>query len=187
MSNKYSIGQMNEVADMAEGVGITPEMFKKLSQRSVMEQLAKILNGTHEVKPISYLVDGDADPFCPPNWKVESHRKMGKIDFDPSKLDLYLSEGQKKGVIGGEKLRKEIEKLEGVMNANWLEFFLANPHLIPESWKGKAVMFWGTIYRVSVGSLYVRFLYWNGDAWNWSYYWPAFVFDDGNPAARARK
>lgn len=187
MSNKYSIGQMNEVADMAEGVGITPEMFKKLSQRSFMEQVAKVLNGTHEVKLIPYLVDGDAEPFCPNNWKVESHRKMGKIAFDENKLDLYLSEGQKKGIVGGEKLRKEIEKLEGVMNANWLEFFLANPHLIPESWKGKAVMFWGTIYRGSYGTLYVRYLYWFGDAWYWSNDWLGIDFDDNDPAARARK
>lgn len=140
---------------------------------------------TDEVKSIPYLVDGDADPFCSPNWTVVSHRKMGKVVFDPSKLDLYLAEGQKSGSVNGYKLRDEIEGLDGVLNANWLEFFLANTHLIPEAWN--IVVFWGTIYRGGRGFLIVRYLFRNGEAWDWDCFWLGNGFLGSFPAARLCK
>ncbi len=185
MSAIMTSRQAAELDHAFERNGWTATDVKKISEGDMLAKLKLVLDGLAEVTMRKHVVDGDADPFCPPNWKVESHRKMGKIDFDPSKLDLYLSEGQKKGVIGGEKLRKEIEKLEGVMNANWLEFFLANTHLIPESWN--VVVFWGTIYRVDDGNLCVRYLYRGGDAWGWGSFWLGSGFDDSNPAARLRK
>jgi hypothetical protein len=60
---------------------------------------------------------------------------------------------------------------------------LANPELIPEEWKGKFIFFWGTIYRNSDGSLYVRYLNWNGDQWNWNFNCLDNDWNDNNPAA----
>ena len=37
--------------------------------------------------------------------------------------------------------------------------------------------------RNSDGNLYVRYLYWNGDRWNWNYNWLDNDFNDNNPAA----
>src|SRR3989344_5319984 len=87
--------------------------------------------------------------------------------------------------------RKFRQKLQGepVLNANILDYLLANPQLIPEEWKGKAVFFWGTIYRYrhSYGHLFVRYLYWDGEQWLWDYRWLDFDFLGGHPAALLRK
>jgi len=37
--------------------------------------------------------------------------------------------------------------------------------------------------RDSNGNLYVRYLNWNGDAWNWNYNWLDNDWNDDNPAA----
>jgi hypothetical protein len=99
---------------------------------------------------------------------LEEHQKGGQFTWDASKVQLYISESQKKlrGIEGNE-LRKELAD-KPVYNANLLDYLLKNPHLIPEEWKGKYVFFWGTIYRSSGGSLYVRDLYWRGGRWDWN-------------------
>jgi hypothetical protein len=38
-------------------------------------------------------------------------------------------------------------------------------------------------YRNANGDLYVRYLYWNGDRWNWNYNWLDNDWNDNNPAA----
>lgn len=38
-------------------------------------------------------------------------------------------------------------------------------------------------YRNSNGNLYVRYLYWNDDRWNWNNNWLDNNFNDNNPAA----
>ena len=126
-------------------------------------------------------MDLDADPFLPNGWKVESHTKGGKIPFNPNMVDLYLSDEQKKGSIQGNNLRKKVEA-KNPYNANMLDFYLAHPELIPESWKGRTIFFWGTIYRDAAGALYVRYLYWNGGRWTWGSSWLGHDWGDGLPA-----
>jgi hypothetical protein len=95
---------------------------------------------------------------------------------------LYLSKKQQGGTIGGHDLRKELEGRQPVMNANMLEFYLKNTHLIPSEWKDKAIFFWGTIYRDVGGNLYVRYLYWRGDHWDWNFDWLGNDWNVSNPA-----
>ena len=84
----------------------------------------------------------------------------------------------------GNNLRQELDD-QPTLNANVLDYLLAHPELIPEEWKGKAVFFWGTIYRRSDGGLYVRCLYWGGSKWRWHGRWLDNGFNSGNPAALA--
>jgi len=128
-------------------------------------------------------IDCDADPFLPKGWRVEQHLKSGSFKWDPTEVELYLDAGQKDGkVISGHELRK---KLEGkrVLNANVLDWLLAHPQFIPESWKGKFVFFWGTIYRGGRGHLCVRYLCWRGSGWSWNDGWLVDYFRGLDPAA----
>ena len=131
---------------------------------------------------IGHVIDCDADPFVPEGLAVEEHRKGGLIDLAKVKIALFLAKCQKMVAVGGHALRKELAD-QPVLNANVLDHYLANPHLIPEEWKGKAVFFWGTIYRYRGGGLYVRCLYWDGDRWSWSGRWLDSGWDSGDPAA----
>ena len=111
-------------------------------------------------------IDCDADPFVPEGWVVVEHRKGGKFAVaNLKKIQLFLSDGQKKDKrLTGKQLRKELED-KPVLNANVMNFFLKYPELIPEKWKRKTVYFWGTVYRHLDGNLCVHCLRWHGGAW----------------------
>lgn len=134
-------------------------------------------------------IDTDLTPKPPFNGaQIEYHKKTGKIILDFSKLYFYLSDKQKNdSSVGGHKLRKEL-KGKNVMNAWVLDFLLANPHLIPESWKkdenGKTrfIYFWGTIFRDSYGDLYVSCLYFHGGIWQTDYDYLDNGWNGCNPA-----
>lgn len=113
------------------------------------------------------IINCDADPSCPHGLKIESHKQDGKFLWDPETIDLYLTQPQRDGSIkAGNGIYRELEGKPN-LNANVLDFLLSNPNLIPESWQGKGIYFWGTMYRTNdTGySLCVRSLLWAGDRW----------------------
>ena len=143
--------------------GSDDDLRRILTEPKLRKKIAELI-----VK-IKHIIDLDADPFLPEGWQVEEHKKGGQLEWDPTKVKLYLSENQRNNrVIQGNKLRAELAN-QPVLNANVLDYLLAHPELIPEECKGKAVFFWGTIYRNSDGVLCVRCLYWIGGGWRWHY------------------
>ena len=130
------------------------------------------------------IIDCDAEPFIPEGYKIKEHKKGGQLKFDPAKFFFYLSEKQKKGIITGNDLRKELVN-QPVMNANVLDYLLAHHEIIPEDWKGKTIFFWGTIYRDSDGDLFVRYLSWDGSRWYWDRNWIGGDIDSSITAALA--
>lgn len=147
----------------------------------------RFLRGEIAVTVVEHVIDCDAQPYLPDGRSVEEHQKGGafKWDKETQKDALYLSKGQAGSkYIEGNKLRKELtDKSTPVLNANVLDYLLANPHLIPEEWKGKYVFFWGTVYRRRDGSLYVRCLYWLDGRWSWGSRWLAHGWHGYDPAA----
>lgn len=184
MSTTYSIGAMNQLGDALEKAGFSTEDVTKLKQFGNLKGFKDVLNGKAEISYPVYFIDCDANPFIPAGWSVEEHKKCGLCKFASAETFLYLSEKQKKGIISGHDLRKDLAD-KPVMNANVLDYLLAHPELIPEEWKGKYIFFWGTIYRGSDGNLYVRCLGWDGSKWGWGYCWLGDGFNSNNPAALA--
>lgn len=122
-----------------------------------------------------FIIDGDADPFIPSGWKVLEHRKCGQIEWDMGRFSdpklLYLDPGQKNGrMMPGQVLRLVLDK-KPVLNANALDWFLANPDKIPNSFKGKAVLFPGTIYVEDHDRLCIRYLRGAGQKWDWAHWY----------------
>jgi len=160
----------------------TEQQIDAACEGDKLGQFRQVLLGHAEIKQIEHVINCDADPFVPSGWKVEEHQKGGQWKFDAAQIELYLADAQKKGTIEGNKLRKLLAgKL--VLNACVLDYLLAHRELIPEEWKGKAIFFWGTIYRSSGGRLYVRCLCWDGGRWSWGYYWLGIGWDGDDPAA----
>jgi hypothetical protein len=177
------VGQANEIKLAARRAGATNADLKRLSEGDVFAQILPVLRGFGEVMIIKHIIDCDAKPFVPDGWKVEEHIKGGQFKWDSSQIEPYLDKSQKNGKsIVGNKLR-ELLAGKSALNANVLDYLLANTELIPEEWKGKYIFFWGTVYRNSDGRLYVRYLYWNGDRWHWYFYWLGYGFYDDDPAA----
>jgi hypothetical protein len=170
-SNEFALTLMSEVVITGAKAGWESKDFSDLAQsEEKMKLVLGVLRGTHEIKGIEHVIDCDAAPFIPSGWKVEEHQKGGNIKFDASKVELYLSKKQKSGSIEGNKLREEL-KGKKVLNANVMDYLLANPKAIPEEWKGEYIFFWGTIYRYSDGCLCVRYLAWSDTEWLWSSLW----------------
>ena len=184
------VGLAHKVCLAAEEQGYTPELLNALAETpALFSQMLKVQLGYAEVKPREHVIDLDADPFVPNNWKVEKHQKGGSFRWDPALVQFYLSPNQQDGKsVKGDKLRDELAG-KPVFNANLLDYLLANPHLIPEDWKQdeqgrtRYIFFWGTEYRDSVGCLCVRYLYWNGDGWHWCCSWLDYGWVDQYPAA----
>lgn len=99
---------------------------------------------------------------------------------------LHLSPNQQDGkVIEGNKLRAEMKTDKvPVLNACVLNYLLLCPELVPKEWKTVgAIFFWGTVYCSPHGNLCVRFLYWDGGAWDWSYNVLGEDWNDQSPSA----
>ena len=139
---------------------LVKNLMRQMGVSDPAEAVRRVNAGECVISQSKCIIDADADPFIPEGWKVIEHKKCGQLTWGLDRIELYLSEKQKGDYVEGEKLRKELAN-KPVLNANVLDYLLKNPHLIPEGWKGKAVFFWGTIYRHSYGSLCVRYLYWD--------------------------
>lgn len=112
--------------------------------------------------------------FIMGGWTVAPDSQItGRVPgvWSPGRILLHVDPAQEgEGRISGDELRK---KLDGkpVLSAAALDHFLANPKLIPESWKRdgagnlRGIFFWGTIYRDESDRRWIRCLYWNQIRW----------------------
>jgi len=175
------------------------------------EDLMGLVAGTHKVVLIEIdkkdgpivlraEIDLDAKPGLPFNSAtVEKHIGGGKVVIEKCANGLLYIDGRKvilhrvvrqmngKSIVGHE-LRKELDG-KPVLNACILDFLMGNLGFIPEDWKkddaGNTIyiFFWGTIFRGSNGSLYVRYFYFRDGEWQRFYDWLNRDWDGDYPAA----
>ena len=186
------VGQANELKLAFRRADWSNDDIKRLCEGNVLVGVLSVLRGHATINVIQHVIDCDANPFSPwanDGFTIEEHQKGGQWKFDPKQVKFFLASGQKDGkVIEGNKLRKELAK-KSVFNANVLDYLLAHPELIPDEWKTdgngntRYIFFWGTVYRNRDGGLYVRFLCWSDDGWDWGYSWLGNDWDGSNPAA----
>ena len=136
-------------------------------------------------------INFDLLPTIPEGWSIRtkdqiSSRLRGEWSFDKIDTGVYLSKKQTgRKLISGWDLREELSN-QPVMGRNLLDFCLEYRYMIPSEWKqdGLAIFFWGTIYH-SYGDeseLYVHFLFWYRNTWNWSYRWLGSTWGKMSPA-----
>ena len=145
-------------------------------------------NGGRVMVPPKPSIDFDVDPFISEGWSIRPEdqiqsRLKGRWELLIDKIKLYLDSSQTGDkTVRGDKLKDLLEG-QPVLPAHVLDYLLEHPDLIPESWKGKPIFFWGTIYCSSDGSLCVRCLYWDGGRWYWGNRWLDYVWFDYDPSA----
>lgn len=184
--SSYKEGQVHQLMERLEKEGFTAADITRLGQFKNLPGILAVLHGRSKIVADEQIIDCDKDPHVPKDWKVEEHIKGGQFKWNLAAIDLYFSETQKKGIIIGDDFREEL-KDKPVLNANVLDYLLANPHLIPEEWKGKFIFFWGTIYRDADDNLCVRSLTFASGRWLWEYNWLNCAWDIYRPAALACK
>lgn len=186
------VGQANELKLAFRRADYSNDDIKRLCESNALADVRSVLRGYATITIVEHIINCDADPFNP--WSkegrtVEKHQKGGQWKFDPKQVEFFLSSNQKGDkAIEGNKLRKELAE-KPVFNVNVLDYLLANPHLIPEEWKTggngntRYIFFWGTIYRLRDGGLYVRCLCWYDGRWDWGGRWLGNDWDSDGPAA----
>ena len=146
------------------------------------------------------IIDTDPDPCLPfGDAKIEKHARVGKVTIelridgclylDGKKVVLFRSERQMIGRgVKGYELLTELDN-QPVLSASILDFLMSHQEFIPESWKKDEngntifIFFWGTEYRDSDGSFYVRCLYWNKGTWHEGRHWLVNGWKSNTPAA----
>ena len=164
------------------------DLFRRVREGSVQydaafRSLQDVIESNFNAVPVGprRLVDSDAQPYIPDDCTIVEHRKGGEVDA--SKIALYLDPRQQsKNLPTGDGLRTTYAN-KVVYNACVADHLMKNTSLIPESWKGKYVCFWGTVYRNSDGSLFVRYVCWFDGQWQLGYWYLGDEFDAGDPAA----
>lgn len=185
---KMSLGQAHELEIALRKAGFSNSDVSKMAENEMIcQNFLAVLRGNAMVECVKHIIDCDAEPYIPEGWSIHPEdqiqsRVTGQFEFDPSKAGLFLTDKQKVSYEIGNDLKQALEG-QPVLPANVLDYLLAHPEAIPESWKGKYIFFWGTIYRYSGGYLIVRYLCWRGDRWFWSDRWLDYGWDVNFPAA----
>ncbi len=166
MASIMSVRQAAQLDMALERAGATAADVDKVCQGDTLVTILKFIRG-HAVIIVKHIVDMATAPFCPTGWEVEEHiAGDSNFDFGEAKFTL-LSQSPTKGTTIRESLRGG-----SILNANLLDHLLCHQGLIQGALgncKHKRVFFWGTIYRDSRGTLYVRCLCWDGEEWDWEY------------------
>lgn len=157
--------------------------INRLAESGELVGIRQVLHGHASITVISHVIDCDADQAPPPGGSIVVHQHGGLLQWDPSKVKLWFASEQKHGRwMESHKLSEAVEN-KSPLNANVLDYLIANPHLIPETWKKyKSIIFWGTVYRTDTNSVYVRYLHWTGHWASMNHYFSNSV-PNGDPAA----
>jgi hypothetical protein len=108
--------------------------------------------------------------FLPDGWVTVSPYPASDEDSRPESIRLFQSRVQQQGrTIPVAEFAAELD-WGSVLSAIVLDELLSHPDVIPLKWKGKAISFWGTRYRDDVGEIAIRYLFWNGIAWDWYFH-----------------
>ncbi len=143
-------------------VGIKENMFNQdILQATLVAKRAKV----------KHVIDFDKPPSIPKGSKILGdseqlpNRVKGIMEYDPAKVAVYLAKDQRKGIsMTGFLLFDALKDMSGVYGAQLLDFYYAQPHLIPRGWP-EVLCFWGTLYSDQSATCYVRYLYRSGDRW----------------------
>lgn len=185
--SSYSEGQTHQLMNALEEVGFSSADITALGQFPDLIKIRGVVRRELVIKHKEYTVDFDVEPSVPAGWRVLPDNKQlknrirGKLEFDLAKVKLHLDSSQEKGLPEGNELRKKLEGVP-VYGAQLGDFYMTFPYLIPDEWKGKAVLFWGTIYLDHGDRPCVRFLAWFGGRWHWRHRCLCDDFGNSSPA-----
>lgn len=125
----------------------------------------------------------DGDGLSGAEEQDERSLALTEVDLAKVRLESYL--GHLGGYITGKVALARAKEMKHVcLDAKVSHALWENQHLIPESWKEKAYIFFdGTVLRSPHGTRCVLFLYWRGGQWDWLCSWLVSGRDVEGPSA----
>ncbi|MBL7022414.1 hypothetical protein ISR92_03800 [Patescibacteria group bacterium] len=189
------VTQAAEIQRAARKVGYRPEDLKQLSDAKKMVKILFYLRGLAEIESGPQVFNRLDQLKVPENLSVfRNGNSIDEAGIDsppilPESYELFLLGSQNTGNgIDGRELRKVLMKRQ-CMDANYLFYMLEHQEIIPESFDGYSIFFWGTILMGGKpGRQYVPYMFrYKGEIeWRAGYketndhFWPhepALLFD----------
>ncbi len=105
------------------------------------------------------VISFDDPPYTPKGWIIHEHQERVITDFNASKIILYTSKEQSRGILNGYLFREELRVgNKKVLNVNYRDYLLNNLHLVSDRLEYTSIFFWGTIYIDNEGIFQVPYL-----------------------------
>lgn len=175
------VSQAHELKMAFRRAGYSNTEIKRLCEGSALADVRQVLLGHSAITPVVCVIDCEAAPLTPcdylgghPLMNLHRHEKSGQLNFPATQIEQMLLNATECSYTEGRLLNSDACAR---LNANVLDFFLLNQHLIPEKLKNKEVFFWNTRYcnpnsQYSIDdSQYIRCLFWGDDKWKSKYVW----------------
>ena len=111
-----------------------------------------------------HIVNCDAPPCLMSGVMIYHHKKMGMLNIIPEMIKLYsyyggdIHDSRVEEILLGEAKSSLLEDFG--LNANVVDYLYNNQQIIPESWKGKKIYFFNTVFKPREGSCYINYLEW---------------------------
>ena len=153
MSAKYSIGQMNELANSCHKAGLTNKMLKSLNARR-MREVRLWQQGYLKIQKVEHLIDCSVTPRVHKEVRLISHKKTSVLNLQPDTIE-WFSVNQ---LTMGTGYVPEAEPPDGYrfLNANVLDYLEDNPGLIHPEWSALCEGPLGITILAFVGTRYMR-------------------------------
>jgi len=163
--------------------GWNMDQVKMLAKQSYhLSALREVVEGYAQIGPREFELDLGTKPSNPKGLQMrlvlKTHIGTGtailtrvgeKLYLDGSGINLFVCKGQRRGCLSG-TIEKAM-KGKKVLNANFAEFLVSHPFMIPKPWyKFSQIFFWGsryssegygeyvpTLWLPSIGDMYVQY------------------------------
>lgn len=152
-----------DIQNAARKAGLDLELVRRaLTDSELLRDLGEILLGHKEISEVELRINTSNDPIPVMGLTWRHHSRFGSWRLDPTQLELYQSERQKKGdrervdrliskLLGGGWLSKRKRRLSP--NACVIDYLHRHPKRLPISWwswlegaPNRTIFFLGTIY-----------------------------------------
>lgn len=129
-----------------------------------LEQARRPSRQKNEFGKTSYVFDCNALPFTPPGMRIVMHNG-GQFEWDPQKVKLSsLKHGQDGRLVRGYDFLRALAG-QKILNGTALEYLVSSPFLIPWEWRGRRILFSGTVYADHAQMYYCSVLSREGLRW----------------------
>ncbi len=138
-----------------------------------LKEFKGLLRGYGRIEPVRFNINLGVDPFLPEGWAIQSSRMYS------SHSSIIYREGD--GLYINSRLVRCVpttdkKKSSSPLPAQVLDYLLAHPYLIPDSWKRMEghtphIFFEGTVFKHNTGGDVVRGMYHDGERYKPDVIW----------------
>lgn len=122
---------------------------------------------------VAQKIDCTKTPSLPDkSWSVvPTSSNTDAVDLSKTSLKINL-------IQEGTNLSNSTDKeAKTGLSACVLDYLLENPEFIPSEWKGKNIIFTGTLFKDGNGNMLYKTLVYDGEKWTWGKNYPEYILE----------